>query len=1145
MASDEKLRRYLKQVSSELHTTARRLREVEERGCEPIAVVGIGCRYPGGVTSAADLWKLVQEERDAITGLPDDRGWDVNALYDPDPEHRGTSYTREGGFLHDAAWFDPGFFGISPRDALIADPQQRLMLEVCWEALEDACIDPADLRGSKTGVFTGVMHHDYATGVRGPVHMELESGLGASVGGSVASGLVAYTFGLEGPAITVDTACSSSLVAVHLACNALRRGECSLALTGGVTVLASPAMFIWFSRQRALAPDGRCKSYSDEADGVGWGEGAGVVVLERLSDAQRLGHEVLATVRGSAVNQDGASNGLTAPSGRAQQRLIRQALADARLSPAQVDAVEGHGTGTTLGDPIEAQALLATYGQDRPVGRSLRLGSVKSNIGHTQAAAGVAGVIKMVMAMRNGVLPGTLHVEQPSSQVDWTTGAVSLLSKATPWPAGEEPRRAGVSSFGASGTNAHVILEEFTPVSEPAAAPTTRGGVGLAADSEVEPAQSDNSVAADAVSAFASVTPWIVSGRGVSGMRAQVQRLLAHVEREPQSSVLDISYSLACRPTFSDRAVVVGTDRDELLEGLRALGEGGSAPGAVHGPLGAHGAGKLAFVFPGQGSQWEGMAVELLDSSPVFAKTMGACEEALASHVDWSLQAVLRGEQGALGLERVDVVQPVLFAVMVSLAAVWRACGVLPDMVIGHSQGEIAAAHIAGGLSLEDAVRVVALRARALRRLAGRGGMVSVALSASEIESRLERWGDRISIAAVNGPRMVVVSGEPEALRELLSECEARGERARSIPVDYAAHSTQVQTLRDELLGECAPLAPRGSDVPFYSTVTGGLLDTAQLSGDYWYRNLRETVRFDEVTQTLLADGCRMFIEVSPHPVLTGGIEETAEESLEGVLAVTALGSLRRGEGGPRRLLTSLGEAWVSGATVDWDVVCNKRGAKRLRLPTYAFQRTRHWVPVTGGSPSSEALGDRVEAFGSDAPEPIDPSLTLRLAGVRGVERERVTLQFIRSEAASVLGHTGTGAIEGGQAFKELGFNSVTAVELRNRLVAATGLRLPPTLLFEHPTPQMLAEHVLEQLEHSAATVTAEAVQAELEKLESMLGSIAADDIERVEVATRLQAFLAGLRQQGVLAQDLLGDELASASDDEMLELIDRELGVS
>jgi acyl transferase domain-containing protein len=1127
MASDEKLRRYLKQVTSELRDTAMRLRETEERLREPIALVGIGCRYPGEVASAADLWRLVEEKRDAVTGLPEDRGWDLDALYDPDPEHRGTSYTREGGFLHDAAWFDPGFFGISPRDALTADPQQRLMLEVCWEALEDACIDPAELRGSQTGVFAGVMHHDYATGVHGPVHMELESGLGASVGGSVVSGRVAYTFGLEGPAITVDTACSSSLVAIHLACNALRRDECDLALTGGVTVLASPAMLIWFSRQQALAPDGRCKSYSDKADGVGWGEGAGVVVLERLSDARRLGHEVLATVRGSAVNQDGASNGLTAPSGRAQQRLIRQALADARLSSRQVDAVEGHGTGTTLGDPIEAQALLATYGQDRPVGEPLRLGSVKSNIGHTQAAAGVAGVIKMTMAMRHGVLPGTLHVEEPSSQVDWTEGAVSLLGEATPWPAGEEPRRAGVSSFGASGTNAHVILEEGA----------------------TEQVGSNQEVAPDSALWSADVVPWAISGHGVSGLRGQVQRLLAHVEQESQLSALDIGCSLGCRPTFKQRAVVVGGERKELLEGLRALGEGRSAPGVIQGPLGAHDTGKVAFVFPGQGSQWDGMAVELLDSSPVFAQAMGACELALEAHVDWSLRAVLRGEPGAPGLERVDVVQPALFAVMVSLAAVWRACGVRPDMVVGHSQGEIAAAHVAGGLSLEDATRIVALRARALRSLAGQGGMVSLALSAAEIEPRLERWGDRISVAAVNGPRMTVVSGESEALGELLRECEDRGERARSIPVDYAAHSTQVRTLRDELLSECASIAPRRSDVPFYSAVSGGLLDTAELSSDYWYRNLRETVRFDEATRALIANGCRTFIEISPHPVLTGAIDETAEVSFSDISTAAALGSLRRSEGGPRRLFTSLSEAWVGGVTVDWQAVCGNPGVKRLRLPTYAFQRTRHWVAVPGGvSPNGAAPdspADHLESFGHEEEEGIEPSLTLRLANARGVERERVTLQFIRSEAASVLGHTESAlAIGGRQAFKELGFTSVTAVELRNRLVAATGLRLPPTLLFEYPTPQTLAEHVLEQLERPFS-VTAEAVQAELVKLESMLGSIAEEDEERTEVSTRLRLFLAGLYSRGLLTQDVLNDELASASDDEMLELIDRELGVS
>ncbi|HEY8304296.1 MAG TPA: type I polyketide synthase, partial [Solirubrobacteraceae bacterium] len=618
MSNDERLRSYLKRVTADLRDTSRRLRELEERDREPVAIVGIGCRYPGDVCSAMDLWRMLDEGRDAVADLPDDRGWDIDRLYHPDPDHLGTSYTREGGFLKNAPDFDTAFFGISPRDALTADPQQRLTLEVCWEALEDAGIDPAGLRGSPSGVFMGVMHHDYATGVRGPAHMDLESALGAGAGGSLVSGRVAYTFGLEGPAISVDTACSSSLVALHLACLALERGECSLALAGGVTVLASPALLVWSSRQRAVAPDGRCKAYAECANGVGWGEGAGVVVLERLCDARRLDHEVLAVVRGSAVNQDGASNGLTAPSGRAQQRLIRQALAKAQLSPAQIDVVEGHGTGTMLGDPIEAHALLATYGQDRRDGRPLWLGSVKSNIGHTQGASGVAGVIKMAMAMRHGALPMTLHVDQPSSQVDWSAGSVALLREQTPWAQGEEARRAGVSSFGASGTNAHVILEG--PPVEPEAVPAgSESGPGIATagadptttNAVADPPQTSESAPVDTGLVRGGVTPWILSARDERGLRAHLGRLLAHAEEEPRANTLDIGYSLTRRPALEERAVVLGADRDELTGGLRALAEGRSASATLHGRCRAHGMGKAVFVFPGHGSQWDGMAVEL------------------------------------------------------------------------------------------------------------------------------------------------------------------------------------------------------------------------------------------------------------------------------------------------------------------------------------------------------------------------------------------------------------------------------------------------------------------------------------------------------------------------------------------------------
>ncbi|MFJ4320921.1 type I polyketide synthase [Streptomyces lavendulae] len=895
---------------------------------EPIAIVSMACRFPGDVRSPEDLWRLVHDERDAISDMPADRGWDLEALFDADPDRQGTSYSTAGGFLHDAHHFDPTFFGISPREALATDPQQRLLLETSWEAFERAGIDPASLRGSRTGVFAGVMYNDYGTLLhRAPEG--LEGYMGTSSSGSVASGRVSYTFGLEGPAVTVDTACSSSLVTLHLAVQALRNGECDMALAGGVTVMATPGTFIAFSIQRGLASDGRCKPFAAAADGTAWGEGVGMLLVERLSDARAKGHPVLAVVRGSAVNQDGASNGLTAPNGPSQQRVIRQALANAGLSAAEVDAVEAHGTGTTLGDPIEAQALLATYGQEHTDEQPLWLGSIKSNVGHTQAAAGVAGVIKMVQAIRHGVLPKSLHVDEPTPHVDWSAGAVSLLESATPWPETGRPRRAAVSSFGIGGTNAHTIIEQ---------AP-------------------DEAVVTAAETGTAPVLPYVVSAKSADAVRDQAARLRRHVEGAAGLRPADVAFSLATtRAVFDHRAVVVAGDRKELLRGLTALEDGTAAAGVTRGAVST---GKTVFVFPGQGSQWLGMAAGLLESSPVFAARIGECAKALEPFADWSLVDVLRAADGAPSLDRVDVVQPALFAVMVSLAEVWRAAGVRPGAVIGHSQGEIAAACVAGILSLEDAARVVALRSQAIGRvLAGLGGMVSVPLAAAEVRERIAPWGEeRISVAAVNGPSSVVVSGEVQALEEFLAACEADGVRAKRIAVDYASHSAQVELLREELGTLLAPITPRAAAVPFLSTVTGEWVEGPELDAGYWFRNLRRTVELERATRTLLDQGFGVFIESSPHPVLTVGLQETVEDAGR---EAAVLGSLRRNEGGLERFWLSLGEAYVRGVTVDWDAVFAGTGAQRVDLPTYAFQRDRYWidVPVSAvGDVASAGLG--------------------------------------------------------------------------------------------------------------------------------------------------------------------------------------------
>ncbi|MFA7755162.1 SDR family NAD(P)-dependent oxidoreductase [Streptomyces sp. NRRL B-2790] len=898
---------------------------------EPLAIVGMSCRFPGGAGSPEEFWTLLATGGDAISGFPDDRGWDTDNLFDPDRESDGTSYVHEGGFLSAVGEFDAGFFGISPREALAMDPQQRLLLETSWEALERAGIDPATLRGSATGVFAGGFSSGYSIGMAlaGQGASGVEGHMLTGNATSVLSGRVSYALGLEGPAVTVDTACSSSLVALHLAAQALRSGECSLALAGGVTVMATPSTFIDFSRQQGLSADGRCRAFSADADGTGWAEGVGMLVVERLSDARRNGHPVLAVVRGSAVNQDGASNGLTAPNGPSQQRVIRAALANARLSAADVDVVEAHGTGTTLGDPIEAQALLATYGQERPTGRPLWLGSVKSNIGHTQAAAGMAGMIKMVLALQHEQLPQTLYAQQPSPHVDWSAGEVELLSEPVPWPANERVRRAGVSSFGMSGTNAHVILEE---------APTT----GI---SEAEPEYDADGVVGVSVAAVVSgAGAWLVSARSAEGLTAQAGRLCEWVVARPELEPSEVAWSLATtRGAFEHRAVVVGGDRGELVAGLESLADGVPSGAVVSGVV--RDDARTVFVFPGQGSQWLGMGRELARVSEVFGARLAECEKALAPYVDWSLTDVLNGAEGAPAMEAADVVQPVLWAVMVSLAAVWEAAGVIPDAVVGHSQGEIAAATVAGMLSLEDGARVVALRSRSLRVLAGAGGMMSVSQSAAVVEERLPRWGERLSLAAVNGPASVVVSGEPGALEELRAELEAEGVRARMVAVDYASHSAQVDRLEKEIVSVLAGIAPRQGRVPMVSAMTGETLTGEELDAAYWYGSLRAPVRFDRAVRILAEQGHQVFVEVSPHPVLMGAMNETLEEAAQdaglGVVPGAVCGTLRRDDGGASRVITSLAEAFVHGAQVEWTAVLP--AADRVELPTYAFRHERFW----------------------------------------------------------------------------------------------------------------------------------------------------------------------------------------------------------
>ncbi len=899
---------------------------------EPVAIVSMSCRLPGGVDSPEALWAVLADERDVIGGFPTDRGWDLENLFGAAGD-AGRSYVDQGGFLPGLPQFAPDFFGISAREAQAMDPQQRVLLEIAWEALERGGIVPADLRGSRSGVYVGAMPQDYGPRM-GHAGQDSAGYLLTGTTTSVLSGRIAYTLGWQGPTVTVDTACSSSLVAIHMAVRALRSGECGLALAGGVTVMSDPGIFVELSQQRALSPTGRCRAFSADADGTGWAEGAGMLVLERLSDARANGHHVHAVIRGTAINQDGASNGLTAPNGAAQQQVIRAALGDAGLSAADVDVVEAHGTGTRLGDPIEAGALLATYGADRP--EPMWLGSLKSNIGHTQAAAGVAGVIKMVLAMRHATLPRTLHVTEPTREVDWSTGSVRLLTDAEPWTAEDRPRRAAVSSFGISGTNAHAIIEE---IDDAPAAPVAG-----------EPAVPDG-----------LAVPLLLSARTEPALRALAGRL---GETAPDDLHDLGSALLGTRSSFEERAVLLPGTADDLRSALAGLAAGEPAAGVVRGrgPVRRD----PVFVYPGQGSQWPQMAVDLTAAYPVFAGAIDECCQALKPHLDWSLPDVLADRPGAAALERIDVVQCALFAVMVSLTRLWQSHGVRPAATVGHSQGEITAAYVAGAIDLDDAARIVAVRSQAWATLSGKGAMMAVSLPYAEIEPMLADRAATISIAAVNGPSAVTISGDPAALDEVSAELTAREVRHKLIPgVDTAGHSPQVDGLRERVLAGLGTIRPRATDIPFCSTVAGGVLDGTELTSEYWFRNIRSTVRFETSVRALLDAGHSAFLEISPHPMLAPALAETVEHAGADAAVV---GTLRREQGDPDAFLGSLGALLAAGVPVDRDRL-HGTGRRPVDLPTYPFQRSTYWLQpgtrTVRGETAHLLLGAGTEVAGS------------------------------------------------------------------------------------------------------------------------------------------------------------------------------------
>ncbi|MFH8371712.1 type I polyketide synthase [Streptomyces sp. NPDC018031] len=1107
----------------------------------PIAVVGMACRLPGA-TGPERFWTdVLLPGRDAVGEAPEGR-W-THEGGDPRPGH-----PDRAGWLDRVDTFDAEFFGIPPREATAMDPQQRLMLELSWEAVEHARISADTLRDGRTGVFTAALWNDYAELTADPADGGGHAFTAAHR--AMLAGRVSYALRLRGPSLTVDTGQSSSLVAVHLACESLRRGESSSALVGGVNLIVTPGPTVAARVTGVLSADGRCRPLDARADGYVRGEGGAVLLLKPLAAAEADGDVVHGVILGSAVNNDGGGDTLTTPHRAAQEEVLRQAHRDAGTDPAQAQYVELHGTGTPAGDPVEAHALGAVYGPGRAADRPLRVGSVKTNIGHLEAAAGVVGLLKTVLSLRDRELPPSLHFERAHPDIPLESLGLSVQRERGPWPETGRPLLAGVSAFALAGTNCHVVVAEPPRDRVPGApAPAPAEGAGRVSVPGDTPQDAPGT----------TPVPWVLSARSAAALRAQAERLLRHTEARPGPTVRDIAHSLATtRATLAHRAVLLGSDRAELRRDLAELARGGRPAGGVLGTAGR--TVRPVFVFPGQGAQWAGMARELMASAPVFARTMERCGQALAPHVDWDFATELDGP-----LDRVEVIQPMLWAVMVSLAELWRSYGVEPAAVVGHSMGEVAAAVVSGGLTTEDGARVMAHRSRLMgAHLSGTGGMAALELPRADAEARAAEHAGRLSVAVVNGPLSTVVGGDSEALDSMVARCKADGIRAGRLLVDYASHSPAVDPVLDRYRDGLTDLTPRPSRVPYYSTIVGEPLDTTGLDADYWVRNERDVVEFERITRRLLADGYTAFVEISVHPVLTMNILATAEEAdaADGLLTV---GTIQRDEGGLDRFLRSAATAFAGGVPVDFGPA--HTGGRRVDLPTYPFQRTSYWTarpaprtagPLPGG-PGTAARDPELRPRTADA-EPDatgtapqgdgEPPLVRRLATASAAERDRALLDLVRDQAAAVIGHGSGRDIAPDTSFVDAGLSSLTAVQFRDGLSAETGLRLPTTLLYRHPTPAGLARQLHDRLFPRGGEADAPPLWDQWERLEHTVISAELADQDRTWLAERLRGLLGKLGPTPAGTPDTGGaaagdEEIAAASDDEMFALINKELGLS